>query len=161
MDAKIWSTSAEPYSMLDALQDNPSWSDRKVRMFACWCARQVWDLLRDERSQHAVNVAERFAAGQATSQELASVEAVAADAYMEACQEHPDLWANAEAAGAAAATVLQDAAASASGAAAGMAAAKATLASDGPRGAAEAAAAAAEKLQADMLRDMLGNPFRE
>ncbi len=45
---------------------------RELRLFGCWCARQVWHLLTDQRSRNAVEVAERFANGQATKEELAA-----------------------------------------------------------------------------------------
>ena len=44
--------------------------DREIRMFAVWCARQVQHLLKDQRSLDALDVAERFANGQATEDEL-------------------------------------------------------------------------------------------
>lgn len=46
--------------------------DRTLRLFACWCARQVWCLLKDERSRNAVEVAERYAKGNATAADLAA-----------------------------------------------------------------------------------------
>ena len=44
--------------------------DKLARMFACWCVRQVWHLLTDERSRHAVEVAERYVAGKASYYEV-------------------------------------------------------------------------------------------
>lgn len=45
-------------------------SDRDARMFAVWCARQVEHLTKDEQCRKALDVAERFANGEATEEEL-------------------------------------------------------------------------------------------
>ena len=45
-------------------------SDRDMRLFAVWCARQVQHLMTDQRSLDALDVAERFANGKATQEEL-------------------------------------------------------------------------------------------
>lgn len=44
--------------------------DKTLRLFACFCARQIWPLLEDERSRNAVLVAEKFADGDATEDDL-------------------------------------------------------------------------------------------
>lgn len=46
--------------------------DREIRLFAVWCARQAQHLMTDSRSIAALDVAERFANGRATSEELAA-----------------------------------------------------------------------------------------
>lgn len=51
---------------------------REMRLFACWCIRnttvwgghKMWDLLPEDRWRNAVEVAERFAEGRATAEEL-------------------------------------------------------------------------------------------
>jgi hypothetical protein len=47
-------------------------SERKLRLLACACCRRVWDLLPTEESRHSVLVAERFADGLASEDELAT-----------------------------------------------------------------------------------------
>ncbi|MHC4062858.1 MAG: hypothetical protein ACYSR6_14875 [Planctomycetota bacterium] len=54
--------------------------ERELRLFACWSVRNtllhdgrmVWDLLTDKRSQAAIEVAEQYADGLATADELAA-----------------------------------------------------------------------------------------
>ena len=55
------------------------WNDQTARLFAVWCAREALKLIDnpDPRSIAAVDVAERFANGEATIEELAAVRAAA------------------------------------------------------------------------------------
>jgi len=45
-------------------------SEKLMRLFAVWCARQVQHLMKDERSLKALDVAEAFANGLASKEEL-------------------------------------------------------------------------------------------
>ena len=54
--------------------------EREIRLYAVWCARQVQHLMTDQRSINALDVAERFANGEATHQELIAARAAAFDA---------------------------------------------------------------------------------
>jgi ribosomal protein L37E len=76
MDEAQWFSSTDPAAMLAWLAgepkqagDGPRISDRRLRLFACACCRQVWHLLTDPRSRRAVEVAERYADGDATEAE--------------------------------------------------------------------------------------------
>ena len=78
----------EPLSLLMILDsnglDDALWAlravegyDREKRLYAVWCARQVKHLLIDQRSLNALEVAERFARGRATREELDAAGAAA------------------------------------------------------------------------------------
>ncbi len=54
--------------------------DREWRLFAVWCARQVQHLMDDQRSIDALNVAERYANGEASDNELTAARDAARDA---------------------------------------------------------------------------------
>ena len=121
--------------ILDKIDRSPD--DRTLRMFAVWCARntplsdgrKVGDLLTDPRSLAALEVAERYANGNATDGELFAAWAAAWDAAGDAAGDavRAAAWAAArDAAGAAARAAAWDAAGAA---------------------------------QADQLRKMIPNPF--
>jgi hypothetical protein len=63
-----WLSCENPQKLMPVLRQRAS--DRKARLFACACCRHVWSLLPDERSRRAVETAERFAEG-AASMEVA------------------------------------------------------------------------------------------
>ena len=58
--------------------------DKEIRLYAVWCARQVQHLMKDPRSLAALDVAERFANGEATVEELDAARAVARGAAWDA-----------------------------------------------------------------------------
>jgi hypothetical protein len=57
---------------------------RVIRLYTVWCARQVQHLMRDPRSIAALDVAERFANGKASEEELETAAARANYAYFAA-----------------------------------------------------------------------------
>jgi hypothetical protein len=76
--------------------------DRDARLFAVWCARQVQHLMPDQRSINALDVAERYATGEATDDELFAAWSAARDAVRDA--ERAVAWDAAHAAANAAVT---------------------------------------------------------
>jgi hypothetical protein len=71
-DNALWCCRAEP-------QYSKEW-----RLFAVWCARHIQHLMTDQRSVDALDVAERFANGQATKEELDAAWDAAWDAARDA-----------------------------------------------------------------------------
>ena len=62
-------------------------TDRELRLFAVWSARQVQHLMTDLRSLAALDVAERYANGGATDDELAAARAAALGAAWDAARD--------------------------------------------------------------------------
>ncbi len=79
--------------------------DREIRLYAVWCARQVQHLNTDQRVSACIDVAERFANGEATDEERAAAWAAARDAARAAARDAAwdAAWAAARAAAMAAA----------------------------------------------------------
>jgi hypothetical protein len=63
-----WFNCPDPTPLLKFLRRRAS--GRKLRLFCCACCRRVWHLLTDESSRQAVEVAERYANGLAGRDEL-------------------------------------------------------------------------------------------
>jgi hypothetical protein len=72
-----WRSCTDPAEMLAILENRTS--DRKLRLFACACCRNVWHLVDNPHCREAVLVAEQFADGQATEEELQAAERLAQD----------------------------------------------------------------------------------
>jgi hypothetical protein len=52
--------------------------DKEIRLYAIWCARRVQHLMTDPRSVAALDVAERYARGEASDEELSAAGEAAA-----------------------------------------------------------------------------------
>jgi len=129
-----WLACDNPDEMLAYLRGQVS--ERQLRLFACACCRRIWDRLPDDRCRWAVEILERCADGRGTDQE---VQTAIADA--------------------------EEAERGAAGSARTAARAVATAWSTAEHARSAAARAVAEPAQegacqADLLRDIVGNPFR-
>ncbi len=92
--AEMWSDIKNPTWMIWLLNKAEiiTCDDQRYRLFACWVARntpllgghKLWDLLVDDRSRNSVEVAERFARGEATTEELDAAWRAAKDAIRDA-----------------------------------------------------------------------------
>ena len=74
-----WALCEVPRSMLLDFEDrgNQGLISRELRLFACACCRRIVSLMPDERSSQAVDVAERYADGNASRDELNAAYAAA------------------------------------------------------------------------------------
>jgi hypothetical protein len=75
-----WLASTDPVALLRRAQFR-SMLRRKSRLFAVACCRRIWDLMVDDRSRQAVDVAERHADGMATDDELRTAAETADEAH--------------------------------------------------------------------------------
>jgi hypothetical protein len=84
-----WLACTAPGPMLDFLGNKAS--ERKLRLYAAACCRQVWHFLCDERSRVAVEAAERYADGLLSEEERDAAFRAACDASLE-IRRSPDRW---------------------------------------------------------------------
>jgi hypothetical protein len=81
-----WLASKDPSRMIVLLEQRGCKNNRKFRLFAVGCCRQIWSGLEDPRSRLAVEIAEGFADGEATQSELREA-FIAASAAVEDCRD--------------------------------------------------------------------------
>lgn len=111
---KVWQTAKLDWLTWVATREGVL-TDKELRLFAVWSARQVQHLMTDKRSLDALDVAERYANNEASKEELAAALVAAGDAASDATGDAA--WAAARAAWAAARDAAWDASAVASAAA--------------------------------------------
>ncbi len=83
-----WPTCENSTEMLRSLGTEVS--DRKLRLFACHCCRSHWNLLTDERSRLAVEMAELWVNDLITDTELEAVESAAEQAKNDILVAHKE-----------------------------------------------------------------------
>ena len=129
--------------------------ERKLRLFAAACCRQIWHMVGDERSRTAVEVAELFADERASDEELSIAEGAAWDVVRNpgAIPLPPRAWASL----AAICASRKDARWSASSSSLNAARAVAWIDVDNVDG---EQLAGIQMEQAAILRCIFGNPFR-
>jgi hypothetical protein len=100
--AEVWDNCPKLEWLFWMLAKQPNKPEKELRLFAVWCARQVQHLMKDKRSLDALDVAERFALGKASVEELRA----AWDAARGSAGSADAAWYAAWAAGAAGAAAL-------------------------------------------------------
>jgi hypothetical protein len=137
--------------------------ERKLRLFLAACCRRLWRWLIDERSRRAVTVAEQYVDGQASREELEAAHAAAAAAYAELrrtanatayCAAGPPVEASRVPFRKAFDVCIY-------GADVASMAPAAHPRGDGPPLYDESVQGQERATQADLLRDIFGNPFRK
>jgi hypothetical protein len=74
-----WLACQDARPMLDHLIQQTS--DRKFRLFAVACCRRIWDLITDQTARTCVEVAERYAEGEANKEELGAARRAVSEAF--------------------------------------------------------------------------------
>jgi hypothetical protein len=136
VDESSWHACRDPQVLLKWLRDNRQLTERKGRLFCIAVCRRLWPLLTDARSREAVEAAERYADGATT--DVAAAFGPADDAYWKSDDSGAGAYTSAAYLASTTLCVLDDALATAT-------------ATEDP---------AELSQQADVLRDLFGDPFR-
>lgn len=75
-----WTNATDPEPMLDWLRQQGQLTERKARLFAVAVCRRIQQLLPDQRSQRAVEVAEHFADDRVNAKRLSTAARAAFEA---------------------------------------------------------------------------------
>ena len=81
-----WLRGAGPSRMKRLKGVQQRFTQRKLRLFVCACSRSIWGVLVDERSRRAVEVAEEYADGRATREQLKAAKEAASKAEEKAAR---------------------------------------------------------------------------
>lgn len=76
-----WLTCSDPQPMLEFLRDSAS--DRKLRLFAVACCRRVWALITDESFRTAIQAAELYADSKVTKEQMNEARNAAIPAFVQ------------------------------------------------------------------------------
>ena len=93
---EVWQTAKPEWLIWIATREGVL-TDKELRLFAVWCARQVQHLMDDQRSINALDVAELHINGFATNEELTAARAAADAAWVAAAAAWDADWAAAAA----------------------------------------------------------------
>jgi hypothetical protein len=151
-----WNSCTDPQAMLSFLRQQDKLTERKLRLFAVACCRDVWHWLANPRieypgEQEAVAAAERYADG------LASAEELAAAASLTRRNAECQAWGNESLYAALAAAAGVEASVDTAWEAARWSAAAAETEYGGVRA---VPYPEGYQLRAGLIRDIFGNPFR-
>lgn len=89
MTEQEWNQSVDIEAMLKFVLEHTT--ERKLRLFACACCRQIWHLLGNKRSRFAVETTEKYADNLATYKELGKAQDAAW--YIFFLETRPLAWA--------------------------------------------------------------------